>query len=99
MDAVVPQEDSVAIRLVGFPNQVAWCYSRDLDPPAHATELPGKLSAEFRGSPPRHPDGEQVDVGLRVTSPAGGHRSIQVDRRLTGGCLRNHGHGRAHSRL
>jgi hypothetical protein len=62
MNAVVPQEDPVAIRLVGLPGQVARHHGGDLNPTAQATELLGKLPADFRRAPRGQSDGQQVDV-------------------------------------
>jgi RNA polymerase sigma factor (sigma-70 family) len=62
MNAVVPQEDSVAVRLVVLPGEVARHHGGDLDPAGQATEPPGELPAEFRRPLWRQPDGQQIDV-------------------------------------
>ena len=98
MDAVVTQEDPEPVRPVGRANQVVRRRGGDLGPPAQAAELAGQLAAEFCGQPRAQPDGQQVDIRLRVPCPAGGHRSVQEGRGIAAR-FRYRLDGRAQDRL
>jgi hypothetical protein len=60
----MPEEHSIAVRLVALANVVDPLGRPDLDCSARVRELLRELRAQFRRVAGSEPDAEQVDIGL-----------------------------------
>ena len=61
--AVVPEEDTVAVRLVTDTDQIRGPDHSEIDAPTEARESSGQPTSDRARDGGRHTDGEEIDIG------------------------------------